>query len=292
MEYTIKNERLMLRADTAGGEMVSIQGRKDGTEYLWCADPAYWKRHAPVLFPVIGCAQGKRLVIGGKEYPMGQHGFARDMEFELREQTEATLRFVLRSGSETLMKYPYPFELETAYTLEDNTVTNTWTVTNTGDADMHYHIGGHPAFRCPVKSGQRGGYYLKFDSEGPLRYGLLNKNGLLEDPVYEKETDGGYLLIADDMFEKDALIVEGGQHRSVSLCTPDRKAYVTVLFDSPVYGIWSPAGKLAPFVCIEPWWGRADRASFEGEIAQREYDQCLSCGEKRSYSFTIRFDWE
>ena len=56
-------------------------------EVIWQADPAYWKRHAPVLFPNVGRHFEDHYRINGVEYPSSQHGFARDSEFTCVDMT-------------------------------------------------------------------------------------------------------------------------------------------------------------------------------------------------------------
>ena len=41
-----------------------------------------WNRHSPVLFPIVGKLKNGKTNINGREYEMGQHGFARDMNFQ------------------------------------------------------------------------------------------------------------------------------------------------------------------------------------------------------------------
>ena len=52
MRYTIENEFIRLTIDSLGAEMVSAVDRATGSEMIWCADPAVWNRHAPILFPL------------------------------------------------------------------------------------------------------------------------------------------------------------------------------------------------------------------------------------------------
>ena len=68
-----------------------------------------------------------------------------------------------------------------------------------------------------------------------------------------------------------------------------KKPYVTLNFDAPLFGLWSPAGKGAPFICIEPWYGRCDKTTFDGSLEQREYSNTLQAGEvfRREYTITI-----
>lgn len=287
MTYTLENDYLRIVADEEGAELTSVYSKKDSAEYLWQADERYWKRHAPVLFPIVGSLSGKKLVIDGVDYPMGQHGFARDKAFRLSSKTDDAIWFVLDSDEETMKLYPYAFRLEIGYVLRENAVKTIWRVTNTGDGPvLHYQIGGHPAFNCPAADS----FFFHFDTKAPIRYRLLNGQGLLVDKEHELATEDGYYEFRKDMFDKDALIIEGGQAGEVSLCLPDKKACLTVIFDSPLFGLWSPAGKNAPFVCIEPWYGRADRDAFSGDISEREYDQALGKGESREYSYTIRVE--
>ena len=46
---TISNKQLTIQVSPHGAELCSIVA--NGKEYLWQADPAFWKRHSPVLFP-------------------------------------------------------------------------------------------------------------------------------------------------------------------------------------------------------------------------------------------------
>lgn len=135
---------------------------------------------------------------------------------------------------------------------------------------------------CPVdEKGKQSEYYFKFDTDKDLTYGLIadDGQGLLgqEEDVLPVAEDG-YAQITKHLFDRDALIVENHQASVVSLCTSDKKPYLTVSFDAPLFGLWSPAGKGAPFICIEPWYGRCDRTTFDGSLEQREYGNILQTG--------------
>ena len=80
MNYTLKNDQLSVIVDTFGAEMHSIQ--HDDIEYLWQADPKFWGRHAPVLFPIVGKLKNGQYHYNEQTYQMGGHGFARDNDFE------------------------------------------------------------------------------------------------------------------------------------------------------------------------------------------------------------------
>lgn len=286
----LENEFLKVTVNEQGAELSSIRSKANDTEYLWNADPAYWKRNAPVLFPIVGSLKDKQFLYEGKAYPMGQHGFARDMKFDFLAyaSNETTLWYSLRSSEETLEKYPFVFELRVGYRLEGKKLQVIWKVENTDDKTMYFSIGGHPAFMCPLGGkGQQTDYYIAFDTEKDLAYSLLSANGLVEQENLVLATESGMMPVSAGLFDKDALIIENHQAHKVSLCGSDKKPYLTVEFDAPLFGLWSPAGKNAPFICIEPWYGRCDKESFTGTLEEREYGNVLEPGDVFEKSFSI-----
>ena len=98
MRYILENEKLRVEIDSFGAEIKSVISKADQREYMWCGDKKYWARTSPVLFPFVGSLKNKEYVAKGKTYPMGQHGFARDMEHELLRQSDDTIWFSLKSN--------------------------------------------------------------------------------------------------------------------------------------------------------------------------------------------------
>ena len=135
--------------------MKSLKDNKTEQEYLWQADPKFWGRTSPVLFPIVGNYAQKQSVYEGKTYTLSQHGFARDMEFDLESQTEEEIWFVLKDTESTLEKYPFHFILKVGYRLSGRQVEVMWKVENPNDKKMYFSIGGHPAFNCPLKEGEK-----------------------------------------------------------------------------------------------------------------------------------------
>ena len=78
----LENERFRVQIDEQGAELASWVSKADGTEYVWKADPAVWKRHAPILFPIVGRLKGQYYTVGGKKYEITQHGFGRDLAWK------------------------------------------------------------------------------------------------------------------------------------------------------------------------------------------------------------------
>ncbi len=255
---------------------------RDGFEYMWCADEKYWARTSPVLFPIVGSLKDKSYKLDGKVYQMNQHGFARDNEFELIDHDNTSATYVFKDNEETLKKYPFKFELTIKYTLINNIIKIDWTVKNKTDKVMSFSIGAHPAFNL-----KEGDNFFKFDTNNDIVYNLIDEKGLYDKNSVHTLVNDGYVKITDDMFDNDALIIENSQAKEVTICDKNKSAYLKVIFDTELFGLWSPAKKRAPFVCIEPWYGRCDRNDFEGELSNKDYIINLNPHEKFNASYEI-----
>jgi galactose mutarotase-like enzyme len=291
MRYTLENEILSVAIDSFGAEVKSVKRKDNQMEYMWQADPAYWGRTSPVLFPFVGVPKNKEYRYEGKTYAMGQHGFARDMEFELESIGENSIWFVLESTEETYAKYPFAFRLHIGYELEDNRLEVKWKVENTDNKMMYFSIGAHPAFRCPIHGEEtKLGYGLKFGGlSTELHHHGNTPAGLA---VMQEEVlplENGSVRFTPGFFDKCTYMVEGKQTGQVSLLDAAGAAYVNVEFDTPLFAVWSPEGKEAPFVCIEPWYGRCDAEDFEGELQERDYENALKAGERFEAAYRICF---
>jgi galactose mutarotase-like enzyme len=292
MEYTLKNDAIELRVDTHGAEAVSL--KKDGQEYLWSADPDFWNRHAPVLFPFVGKPRDKKYRYQDTEYPMGQHGFARDSEFVLTKEKKDELQFTLIDSEKTRAVYPFHFMLQVQYKLKKDTVSVTWKVINSDVKKLWFSIGGHPGFLCPREGSKDSwaDYRIRFRKEGKavdsLKVTALTGDGLVsKEKPYTLQTEHGFLTPTNELFSGDALIFEDHQADFVSLTDKDGRPYLTVDFDTPLFGVWSPVGKNAPFICIEPWYGRADREDFDKDLTKRDYEMSLAPGKKFKGGFSV-----
>ncbi len=269
MIYHLENEFLKIAVDTHGAELSSIFNKKDNKEMLWHGDSAFWGRKSPVLFPVVGKYKNGKTTYNGKEYFLGQHGFARDSEFTLIEKTDNKLSFELTSNEDTLTKYPFKFRLICSFEIQDDKIIAGWKVENTDDKTIYFSIGAHPAFYCT-----KGETMLTMNGKN-IKYSLVNSDGLYTPKKYDVQSS---FVLHDSVFDNDALIIENSNVTEVSLVDND-KNYLTIRFDAPLFGIWSPTKKNAPFVCIEPWYGRCDGEDFNGDITEREWGNSLDIGE-------------
>lgn len=278
--YELTNDTLAIKVHSRGAELKSLVRRDNGTEYLWKADPTYWNRTSPVLFPFVGGVKNKEYRTKGQTYSMTQHGFARDMEFDLLSQTDDEIWFVVKDNEETREKYPYEFTLKLGYRLMTDGVEVCWQVENPGREELPFSIGGHPAFNCPVKDGEKQtDYFIRFDTKEKVISTRISEKGLATDEKDVYELEQGYLPVTEHLFDYDALVIENHQVKEVALCRPDKEAYLTVRMEEPLFGIWSPPKKNAPFICIEPWYGRCDHEDFAGDLKERVWGNLIAPGE-------------
>ena len=269
MLHYLENDILKITVDTHGAELSSIYRKDERREMLWQGDPEFWGRRSPVLFPVVGKYKNGKTTYEGKEYFSGQHGFARDSEFTLVEKTETKISFELSSNEETLKQYPFRFRLVCSFELNNDRIIVGWNVENIDDKKIYFSIGAHPAFYC-----EKDKTVLTMNSKN-IKYSLINSNGLYTPQKYDVENS---FVLHDNIFDNDALIIENSGVNEISLINNDKK-YLTVKIDAPLFGIWSPTKKNAPFVCIEPWYGRCDAEVFNGDITEREWGNSLEVGE-------------
>lgn len=271
MNMMIENGILSVSSKTAGAELTSIRLKADGTEYLWQADPKFWNRHAPLLFPIVGSVGNNQYTYSGRQYAMKNHGFARDAEFDIAQESDSAVTYRLADSTETRAAYPFRFRLEIGYRLDGNAVVVSYRVANEDDKQMYFSIGAHPAFNCPIAAGDSfTDYYLEFEKAETLDRQYVNAANLLiagmREPFLKNEK---VKPMAEGMFCDGAYILEGFKSASVALKGRNTAKSVTVSFPGfPELGIWAPNG--APFVCIEPWYGIAESTDFSGDITQKK----------------------
>lgn len=290
MELTLQKNGLTARADAMGGELVSLRDRQ-GTEYIWNGDPAYWSGRNPVLFPIVGGLKDGRVDIGGKTFEMARHGFARRREFTAAAQGEDFVEFELREDEETLRQYPFPFSLRVRHQLLENGFSARFAVANTGAAPMPFCIGAHTAFRCPLEAGERfEDYRLVFDQVEDTASILPGKGGCLLHGERGPALDHTDTIVLDHaVFDRvDTLIYEGLRSKTVRLCHRDTGRGVRVDFSQfPMVAFWTMPGKAAPYICIEPWQGCAAFDNESGRFEDKPHCVTLAPGEEKALEYTV-----
>ncbi|MDO8928436.1 MAG: aldose 1-epimerase family protein [Bacteroidota bacterium] len=291
---TISNKQLIIKISVVGAELQNITSRKSSREYLWQGNPDYWGQRAPILFPFIGRLWKGGYNLEGKRYSMGVHGFAKDYVFELVRKKDSEAWFRLTSNEQMLKIYPFPFELTIGYILESNKLKVVWDVKNTGHSEMFFQIGGHPGFNYPDYNKNDSCHtYLSFDKmdmDKDLTYVVKESAGFLNpDPIEHVVSldKDGLLPVSQELFKNDAIIFQNYQVRKVTMYDLNRDKYLSVEFDIPVFTLWSTPNKKAPFICIEPLWGRIDEMNMTKDMKERAWTQHISPEERFITSYEI-----
>lgn len=288
MIYTLENSNISIAASTYGGEIHSLKSKEDNTEYLWNGNPEYWKYHAPILFPIVGKVKNLKYRVDGKTYELPQHGLARISEFNLLTQNKESITFELVYSDDTLKVYPFKFSLQITYTLLDNGVKVTYTVNNLDDKNILFSIGSHPAFMCPIEEGlSLNDYYFKFNEKENAPIMLLNSHGLFTGETEDFLDNSNIIPLSKELFKNDALVFNNLKSNKISIESQKGTKSLTLDFTGfPDLGLWAPATG-APFVCIEPWYGHADFADFEGEFKDKEGVISLEVNGKFECNFIV-----
>lgn len=278
-----------------GGELISfkINGEEKIHQGESCIDEngkIYWKRHSPVLFPIVGKLKKNQTLIGGRTYELPQHGFARDLEFEPITKLDNFHSYVLKSNKYTLAKYPYEFELYNTYRTEGNKLTTIYKVVNTGLINLPFGIGGHPAFKIDQEELKKGHYYLEFEQEEEKIHFLYLIDGLIGTEYAKNPMENKKIIpLGPHTFDNDALIMKGITSNKISLKKRiTEETILTMDFtDFPYLAIWSKPN--APFICIEPWFSTADTVKSSGVFTQKQDIISLKPNDSFECKYTVTF---
>jgi len=281
---SLSNEFLTVGVSPSGAELKSIV--QNGYEHIWQGDEKYWARSAPILFPVVGKPFNNEILVNGKKYPMPQHGFARDMNFEVVEKSENKMVFRLQSTEETQKKYPFRFDLQLSYTLIGNTVECGYEVLNTGNENMYFSIGAHPGFNLPSK--KLSDYYIEFEKKENSKRSLLN-DGLLNGKTEPVLQNSKRLDLTNELFGKDAIVFKDIMSEKISLCSKTSSFKIEMSWkDFPYFGIWCKKN-CEEFICLEPWCGIAGSTGSQIPIEEKEGINKLLPDEKFERKYSISF---
>ncbi|OJF92326.1 aldose 1-epimerase family protein [Pararhizobium antarcticum] len=279
----IENQSLAVDVSPLGAEMQAITS-SDGRSWLWNGDVAYWGGRSPVLFPIVGKAPGDLLGIDGKDYPMGQHGFARRNEFALVSSTAMACHHELVASEQTKAIYPFAFRLVVEHALDGNRLTVAAEVTNEDSRDLPFGIGFHPAFMWPLPGAAEKPHAVTLDNGGEPPLAQLD-GGLIKPGHLPSPFTAGRLVLQPEMFKNDALIFPQGAGAGLRYGAEDGPALHFTFENLPNLALWTKPG--APFLCIEPWHGIAAETGRSNDIMERPYSQRLAPGGMARFSFTV-----
>lgn len=290
MIVTLRSDLLTVQADSLGAQLISIQ-TKDGVELLWQANPAVWGRHAPLLFPIIGRLRDGKYTVGGVEYAISQHGFGRDSEFQVVEQTETSVTFQLEDSPKTQALYPFAFCLQVTYTLEGGKLTKTHRVVNRSQETMYYEVGGHDGFCTTLLPGEAmGDYYLEFPGQDQIvPFGMDEHNFLTHSSQAYALQPGGRLPLPPQVFGLDTIVLEHLPVHQVTLANTKNPIRLTMDFEQFDYlGIWTkPSQEPTHYICIEPWTTLPECAFTDSALEHKPGIRVLAPGQEETLSYQV-----
>lgn len=280
--YSLKNNVFFVNASKSGAELISIHNLTNKTDILWNPDLKFWNRISPVLFPIVGKLKDNSFLENETHFEMLQHGFARNMEFEIIQHTENSLSMQLTSNEETRKQFPFDFLLNISYILTENCLDIHYSVTNLSSVEMPFSIGAHPGFAIDKPLNQ---YKLVFDQPFTADRYLID-NGLYTGESTPTMQNTHELLLSDELIQHDAVVFKNVPFYRVTLCELDNTPVVTVSSsDFPHWGFWTKPG--APFFCIEPWAGLADSTNATGNLRDKEGIHILEPNQMKQFSYSI-----
>ena len=291
---SLRQGRLSAAVDPMGAQLLSLQ--LDGCEYLWQGDPRFWARRAPVLFPIVGSLRDGRAESVQGSCVMGRHGIARNYEHAVvdRAADGSSVTFELRDSDETRAAYPYGFKLNMTYAITgEATLSQTFRVTNTGDATLPFCVGGHPAFNVPVGDAVDEAfedYVLKFARPWSCTLPVIGEDGLMNwDNAFECPQGSDTVALTHASFAHDALMFTDVPDSVLTLLGTKSGHGVRVDFPGfPYIGVWSAAND-APFVALEPWSGHTTAHDEDDVFEHKRGVTLLTPGEtdERTFHLTL-----
>ena len=280
MNTTISNSNLTAILNPLGAELISLKN-SNNKEYIWEGNPAFWGKHSPVLFPIVGCLKEDKYSYKGNSYTLLRHGFANKMEFNIIEKTSENVVFSGTNNTETLENYPFKFELQISYTLVNSSLRIGYKVINKNDFEMPFSIGGHPGFALPNEFEN---YALEFEKSEILICSQL-ENDLISNETISLPMQENRLPLSYSLFENDALIFKNLESKAITI-SENNVPFLKVKFEGfPSLGIWTKPK--APYICIEPWFGYADTMTNSGELSEKEGIQIIGANEQFLSEFSI-----
>ena len=265
MLVTLKNDKICVQINSRGAELFSLKKVGDDTEYLWQGDVKYWGDRAINLFPICGRLVEGRYTYAGVSYEMTIHGFAKQSEMEVVSQTEDKAVFRLTANDETRKAYPFEFVYDVIYTLEGNTVKQTFAIQNVDNKELIFGIGGHPGYNVPLEAGECfDDYYVQFDcAKEPKALVMSPTCFFTGEFVPFPLEENGCLSLRHSLFDDDAIFL-ADVCKAIELKSRKSSRKVRMTYpDMKFLGFWHMPRTDAPYICIEPW---SSTPSYDGKV--------------------------
>lgn len=111
----ISKDEIAAVIDSHGAKIISPE--HTGSNILYY-DP-YDISHSgiPLCFPNFDPLEKGKLTVNGTHFNMGQHGFIRDRDFEIRHKSASSVTYTLKSDLASLTVFPFEFEFTVKYVI-------------------------------------------------------------------------------------------------------------------------------------------------------------------------------
>ena len=285
----LENERFRVEISEMGAELTSFKSKTTGTEYVWQADPVAWKRHAPILFPIVGRLKDKTYTADGKAYEITQHGFGRDLEWQANRESDTCVSFTLTPNDYTKKMYPWDFKCTVRYTLDGASLKKEHITENCSDSAMYYEVGGHDAYNLCWQDGEQvTDYYVAFEGTDKLCRIVTDEAVMLTEERMDVPLDNGRLPITRELFANDAVMAEGLPVRRASIgCTKSSRRVTMDFADFDYFAVWSQYKDFdVAAVCPGPWSTLPDGSYLDHAIEHKTGVRVLQPGQSETLSFT------
>jgi len=286
---TLENDFLIVKIKPKGAELNSVFNKLTRLEYMWSGDPKVWSKTSPVLFPIVGQLKSNTYLYKDKSWSLPRHGFARDMEFAIDEESKSAVTFSLTDSETSLEKYPFQFTLLMEYVLHDDSLQVIYRVKNNDDESMYFSLGAHPAFKVPLIQGTSyHDYYLLFNHDENFMRWPISPEGTIETTPYQMQSDKRRINLTKELFAEDALVFKNLKSDMISIRSDKHGHGLDFRFSKfPFMGIW--AAPQADFVCIEPWCGIADSVQHNQKLEMKEGINLLNKDDLWERSWKVKF---
>ncbi|MBC7861453.1 MAG: aldose 1-epimerase family protein, partial [Bacteroidia bacterium] len=268
---SLYNDEFQVKIHPAGAELHSVFSVKNSIEYLWQAEKETWPRHAPNLFPIVGKLKNGSYSFEGKKYELPQHGFARDLNFELISSSQTSAVFELCANEETLKVFPFHFSFKISYSLLGDKLRTNYSVFNPFHEPLYFSLGAHPGFSCQVKNAVGlEDFFIEFENEETTKRFFVEE-GLISPETENFKTENKKFFLKKEIFAKDALVFKDLSSHSLKLLNTKNTHGIKMEWspEFSYFGIWTKPN-CDKFICLEPWTGIADSTNTSGNLIEKE----------------------
>lgn len=264
--FTIYNNNIEAVIDTLGAELCKLT--KNSQDYLHNANPLYWARTAPYLFPNVGALKNNQTIINDQVYVLPKHGFLRDETFNVLSIENNQIILTAKSNDKTKKIYPFDFDIIIKYEIIDEYLRCMIQIKNKSSSSMPFNFGLHPAFKVPLLDNEQfEDYVIEFNrAENCLVPSVNLSNGLIDEKRIVRCFHNLTLLkLCYFDYQNDAIIITPLNSTMVRLKSMKTNSGIEFSFSHfSSLGIWTPNHVKANFIAIEPWIGYADAIDSDG----------------------------